>query len=70
MSGKPPITASARIGATPLESKGIVEHLCGYAQSDLVVPLLTEARLALPPHYSGRMRQRSGIFRHLTANRQ
>jgi transposase len=28
------------------QSKGIVEHLCGYAQRDLVVPLLTEAELA------------------------
>jgi transposase len=27
-------------------SKGIVEHLCGYAQSDLVVPLLTEATIS------------------------
>jgi hypothetical protein len=27
------------------ESKGIVENLCGYAQRDLGVPLLTEARL-------------------------
>jgi transposase len=26
-------------------SKGIVEHLCGYAQSDPVVPLLTEAEV-------------------------
>ena len=25
------------------QSKGIVEHLCGYAQTDLAVPLLTEA---------------------------
>ncbi|MGY1989173.1 IS21 family transposase [Mycolicibacterium fortuitum] len=32
-------------GADP-ESKGIVEHLCGYAQDDLAVPLLTEAALA------------------------
>lgn len=28
------------------QSKGVVEHLCGYAQRDLGVPLLTEARLA------------------------
>lgn len=28
------------------QSKGIVEHLCGYAQSDLVVPLLTEAAVS------------------------
>jgi transposase len=28
------------------QSKGIVEHLCGYVQRDLGVPLLTEARLA------------------------
>jgi transposase len=28
------------------QSKGIVEHLCGYAQRDLAVPLLTEAALA------------------------
>lgn len=27
-------------------SKGIVEHLCGYSQRDLVVPLLTEAQIA------------------------
>jgi len=32
-------------GADP-QSKGIVEHLCGYAQDDLAVPLLTEAALA------------------------
>ena len=25
------------------QSKGIVEHLCGYAQRDLAVPLLTQA---------------------------
>jgi transposase len=30
-------------------SKGIVEHLCGYAQSDLVVPLLTEAAVTGQP---------------------
>jgi transposase len=30
-------------------SKGIVEHLCGYAQSDLVVPLLTEAKITGQP---------------------
>lgn len=30
-------------------SKGIVEHLCGYAQSDLVVPLLTEAKVSEHP---------------------
>jgi transposase len=30
-------------------SKGIVEHLCGYAQSDLVVPLLTEAKVTGQP---------------------
>ena len=28
------------------QSKGIVENLCGYAQRDLVVPLLTEAAIA------------------------
>lgn len=28
------------------QSKGIVENLCGYAQDDLAVPLLTEAALA------------------------
>lgn len=28
------------------ESKGIVENLCGYSQSDLAVPLLTEAAIA------------------------
>ncbi len=32
-------------GADP-QSKGIVENLCGYAQDDLAVPLLTEAALA------------------------
>jgi hypothetical protein len=31
-------------GADP-QSKGIVEHLCGYAQDDLAIPLLTEAAL-------------------------
>jgi transposase len=31
------------------QSKGIVEHLCGYAQSDLVVPLLTEAAVGGQP---------------------
>jgi transposase len=31
------------------QSKGIVEHLCGYAQSDLVVPLLTEAKISGVP---------------------
>jgi transposase len=31
------------------QSKGIVEHLCGYAQSDLVVPLLTEAAVSGQP---------------------
>jgi transposase len=30
-------------------SKGIVEHLCGYAQSDLVVPLVTEAAISGVP---------------------
>lgn len=30
-------------------SKGIVEHLCGYAQSDLVVPLETEAQMSGVP---------------------
>jgi hypothetical protein len=30
-------------------SKGIVEHLCGYAQSDLVVPLVTEAKVSGAP---------------------
>jgi hypothetical protein len=30
-------------------SKGIVEHLCGYAQRDLAVPLLTEAAVAGTP---------------------
>jgi transposase len=28
------------------QSKGIVEHLCGYAQRDLAVPLLTDAAIA------------------------
>ncbi|WP_245548555.1 hypothetical protein [Gordonia namibiensis] len=31
-------------GADP-ESKGIVENLCGYAQSDLARPLWTEAKI-------------------------
>ncbi|OCB11760.1 transposase [Mycobacterium intracellulare subsp. yongonense] len=31
------------------QSKGIVENLCGYAQSDLAVPLLTEAAIAGQP---------------------
>jgi transposase len=31
-------------GADP-QSKGIVEHLCGYAQQDLAIPLLTESAL-------------------------
>ncbi len=31
------------------QSKGIVEHLCGYSQRDLVVPLLTEAQIARVP---------------------
>jgi transposase len=31
------------------QSKGIVENLCGYAQSDLTVPLLTEAAIAGQP---------------------
>lgn len=31
------------------QSKGIVEHLCGYAQSDLVVPLLTESAVSGVP---------------------
>lgn len=35
-------------GADP-QSKGIVEHLCGYAQSDLLVPLLTEAAMTGEP---------------------
>jgi transposase len=32
--------------ASDPQSKGVVEHLCGYAQRDLGVPMLTEARLA------------------------
>lgn len=32
--------------ASDPQSKGVVEHLCGYAQRDLGVPLLTEAALA------------------------
>ena len=28
------------------QSKGIVKHLCGYAQRDLVVPLMTEAKIS------------------------
>ena len=28
-----------------LQSKGVVENLCGYAQRDLAVPLLTEATI-------------------------
>jgi transposase len=35
-------------GADP-QSKGIVENLCGYSQSDLVVPLLTEAAITGQP---------------------
>jgi Mu transposase-like protein len=35
-------------GADP-QSKGIVENLCGYAQDDLAVPLLTEAALTGGP---------------------
>jgi len=35
-------------GADP-QSKGIVENLCGYAQSDLAVPLLTEAAITGQP---------------------
>jgi transposase len=35
-------------GADP-QSKGIVENLCGYAQDDLAVPLLTEAALTGVP---------------------
>ena len=31
------------------QSKGIVEHLCGYAQDDLAVPLLTEAAVTGEP---------------------
>jgi len=31
------------------QSKGIVENLCGYAQSDLAVPLLTEAAITGQP---------------------
>lgn len=31
------------------QSKGIVENLCGYSQSDLAVPLLTEAAIAGAP---------------------
>ena len=31
------------------QSKGIVENLCGYAQRDLAVPLLTEAAIAGHP---------------------
>ncbi|QHN15688.1 IS21 family transposase [Gordonia amarae] len=32
--------------ASDPESKGIVENLCGYAQSDLAVPMWTEAKVA------------------------
>src|SRR6516225_10948368 len=35
-------------GSDP-QSKGIVENLCGYAQSDLAVPLLTEAAITGQP---------------------
>lgn len=35
--------------ASDPESKGIVENLCGYAQRDLAVPLLTEAAIARRP---------------------
>jgi transposase len=31
------------------ESKGIVENLCGYAQRDLAVPLLTDAAITGTP---------------------
>lgn len=31
------------------QSKGVVENLCGYAQRDLAVPLLTEAAIAAVP---------------------
>lgn len=35
--------------ASDPQSKGIVENLCGYAQDDLAVPLLTEAAVAGTP---------------------
>ena len=35
--------------ASDPQSKGIVEHLCGYAQSDLLVPLVTEAAVSGQP---------------------
>lgn len=35
--------------ASDTQSKGIVEHLCGYAQSDLLVPLVTEAAVSGQP---------------------
>ena len=45
----PPSTGSPRTSATRIgdpQSKGIVEHLCGYAQRDLAVLLATEAAIA------------------------
>ena len=35
--------------ASDPQSKGIVENLCGYAQDDLAVPLLTEAAVTGVP---------------------
>ncbi|TDL03216.1 IS21 family transposase [Mycobacterium paragordonae] len=35
--------------ASDPQSKGIVENLCGYAQDDLAIPLLTEAAIAGTP---------------------
>ena len=45
------ITGSHRTSVMPSipQSKGIVENLCGYAQRDLAVPLLTEAAIAGTP---------------------
>ena len=52
-SGWPAITGSPRTSATPPipQSKGIVENLCGYAQRDLAVPLLTDAAITGTPGF-------------------
>ncbi len=48
-------------GADP-QSKGIVENLCGYAQDDLTVPLLTEAAVGGPPVDLGTLNQQALIW--------
>ena len=46
------------------QSKGIVEHLCGYAQRDLAVPLLTEAAVAgARGRHPGRQHRCGGVVR-------